>query len=239
MYFTRGDGPKVNTFLNAISIPGFFDAKLAFDSLSTILSGLPMSLFLLVVCFVLANLLGIVIMLMRVSPLRLLSWPARFYISFLRGIPMLVILFITYFGLNMAALPAAIFSFTIVPAAFIAEYYRSAFLGVDEGQFEAARSLGLPYRTMIISVILPQAFRIALPSLGNVILDLFKGTSLAAMITVSEMFMKAKVVAGAAQDYMSIYIVVAVIYWLVCCLLSFVQGRLEKRLATWSREQAG
>ncbi len=109
---------------------------------------------------------------------------------------MLVILFITYFGFNMAALPAAILSFTIAPAAFIAEYYRSAFLGVDEGQFEAARSLGLPYHNIILNVILPQAFRIALPSLGNVMLDLFKGTSLAAMITVSEIFMEAKVVAG-------------------------------------------
>ncbi|GIC74429.1 hypothetical protein LFLT20_14330 [Limosilactobacillus fermentum] len=152
---------------------------------------------------------------------------------------MLVILFITYFGFNMAALPAAILSFTIAPAAFIAEYYRSAFLGVDEGQFEAARSLGLPYHNIILNVILPQAFRIALPSLGNVMLDLFKGTSLAAMITVSEMFMEAKVVAGAAQDYMSIYIVVAVIYWLVCCLLSFGQSFLEGHLATWSKEKAG
>ena len=112
----------MNTLLNNISIPGFFDAKLAFDSLPTILSGLPMSLFLLVVCFALANVLGILIMLMRTSSHRFLSWPARFYISFLRGIPMLVILFITYFGFNMAALPAAILSFTIAPAAFIAEY---------------------------------------------------------------------------------------------------------------------
>ena len=229
----------MNTLLNNISIPGFFDAKLAFDSLPTILSGLPMSLFLLVVCFALANVLGILIMLMRISSHRFLSWPARFYISFLRGIPMLVVLFIAYFGFNMAALPAAILSFTIAPAAFIAEYYHSAFLGVDEGQFEAARSLGLPYYNIILNVILPQAFRIALPSLGNVMLDLFKGTSLAAMITVSEMFMEAKVVAGAAQDYMSIYIVVAVIYWLICCLLSFGQSFLERHLATWSKEKAG
>ncbi len=79
-------------------------------------------------------------------------------------------------------------------------------------------------------VILPQAFRIVLPSLGNVLLDMFKGTSLAAMITVSEMFMKAKIVAGgASQDYMTIYIVIAVIYWLVCCVLSLLEQWTEHR----------
>lgn len=218
--------------IKLLTIPNFFDARLAFDAVPTILSGLPMSLFLLVVCFLLANLLGILVMLMRVSHHRWLSWPARFYISFLRGIPMLVILFITYFGLNMPALAAAIVSFTIAPAAFIAEYYRSALLGVDPGQYEAARSLGLPYRIVMVKVILPQAFRIVLPSLGNVMLDMFKGTSLAAMITVTEMFMRAKVVAGAAQDYMSIYIVAAVIYWLVCSLLSLGQDQLERWAAT-------
>lgn len=82
---------------------------------------------------------------------------------------------------------------------------------------------------MMIYIILPQAFRIVLPSLGNVMLDMFKGTSLAAMITVSEMFMKAKIVAGASQDYMTIYIEIAIIYWLVCCVLGWIER--------WSEEE--
>ncbi len=216
--------------LNFLTIPGYFDARLAVGSVPAILSGLPMSLFLLVVCFTLANLLGFVVMLLRLSPLKLLQWPARFYISFFRGVPMLVVLFLTYFGLNLDALTAAIVSLTIVPAAFIAEYYRSAFLAIDRGQEEAGLALGFSYLGVVWHILLPQAFRIAIPSLGNVLLDLFKGTSLVAMITVSEMFMQAKIVAGANQDYMTIYIVIAVIYWLVCTLMSFGQDLLERHL---------
>lgn len=218
------DGLVVGTLI------GLIDVHLAISAIPTILSGLPMSLFLLVTCFILANILGFILVLVRQSRWAILRWLARFYISFFRGVPMLVILFITYFGFNMDAIPAAILSFTIAPAAFISEYYRSAFLGVDIGQYEAARSLGMNRYVVLRYVILPQALRIVLPSLGNVMVDMFKGTSLAAMITVSEMFMDAKIVAGANQDYMSIYITLAVIYWLLCCVLSWGQSWLEKRL---------
>lgn len=211
-----------------LSIPGFFDAPLAFQSLPTILSGLPLSLLLLLICFTTANIVGILVMFCRISKSKALSWVARFYISFFRGVPMLVVLFLTYFGFNLDAMPAAILSFTLVPSAFLAEYYRSALKGVGNSQYDSARALGMPYTTMMRYVIMPQAFRIVLPSLGNVMLDMFKGTSLAAMITVSEMFMKAKIVAGASQDYMTIYIEIAVIYWLVCCVLGWIEHRSER-----------
>lgn len=214
-------------WIKYLSIPNFFDAPLAFQSLPTILSGLPLSLLLLVISFLTANIVGILIMMMRVSKRRIIREIARFYISFFRGVPMLVVLFLTYFGLNMGAISAAILSFTLVPSAFLAEYYRSALKGVDKTQYESARALGMSYRVMMIYVILPQAFRIVLPSLGNVLLDMLKGTSLAAMITVSEMFMKAKIVAGASQDYMTIYIEIAIIYWLVCCGLGWIEHHAE------------
>ncbi|HJA24415.1 MAG TPA: ABC transporter permease subunit, partial [Candidatus Limosilactobacillus intestinavium] len=79
--------------------------------------------------------------------------------------------------------------------------------------------------------IFPQVFRISIPALGNILLDLFKGTSLAAMITVSEMFMNAQIIAGADQDYMTIYITIAILYWFFCWLMTIVQTMLEKRLA--------
>lgn len=221
---------------NFFNIPGFFNASLAWHSLPTILSGLPLSIILLAICFVTSNISGILIMLMRISKHKVLRGIARFYISFFRGVPMLVVLFLTYFGLNMAALPAAILSFTVVPSAFLAEYYRSALKGVSQTQYDSASALGMSYFIMMRYVILPQAFRIVLPSLGNVLLDMFKGTSLAAMITVSEMFMKAKVVAGVNQDYMTIYIEIALIYWLVCCLLSWGEGWFENRLQFYVNE---
>lgn len=218
------------------NIPGFFDAPLAWQSLPTILSGLPLSIILLAICFVTSNVVGILIMLMRISKYHFLSGIARFYISFFRGVPMLVVLFLTYFGLNMAALPAAVLSFTVVPSAFLAEYYRSALKGVSQIQYDSAKALGMSYRIMMTYIILPQAFRIVLPSLGNVLLDMFKSTSLAAMITVSEMFMKAKVVAGVNQDYMTIYIEIAIIYWIVCCVLSWGEQRVENHLQLYVNE---
>ncbi|KRL05452.1 amino acid ABC transporter permease [Liquorilactobacillus oeni] len=207
-----------------------FDPTLAIHSLPTILSGLPLSLILLAVCFITSNIVGVFIVLLRINEHSLLRLFARFYISFFRGVPILVILFLTYFGANMDAIPAAILSMTLVSSAFIAEYYRSALIGINKTQYDAARALGLSNIKTMQYVILPQAFRIVLPSLGNVLLDMFKGTSLAAMITVSEMFMKAKIVAGASQDYMTIYIVIAFIYWLVCCGLSALEQLTEQRL---------
>ncbi|MCP9328928.1 amino acid ABC transporter permease [Liquorilactobacillus satsumensis] len=206
-----------------------FNPTLALHSLPTILSGLPLSLTLLVACFITSNVVGILIMLLRINPHRALSLLARFYISFFRGVPTLVVLFLTYFGANLDAISATILSITLVSSAFIAEYYRSALLGINQTQYDAARALGFSSLQTMQYVILPQAFRIVLPSLGNVLLDMFKGTSLAAMITVSEMFMKAKIVAGASQDYMTIYIVIAVIYWLVCCVLSLLEQWTEHR----------
>lgn len=219
------------SFLAHFSIPNFFDAPLAASSIPKIMMGFPMSLALTAISFVLALILGLFLTLAQLSHFKLLHYPARAFISFMRGVPMLVILFIIYFGFGADALPAAIISFTVSCSAFVSEVFRSSFLAVDHGQWEAAYSLGLPYSKVVRRIIFPQAFRIGIPALGNILLDLFKGTSLAAMITVSEMFMQAKIVAGANQDYMTIYIMIAIIYWFFCWLLTIGQTSLEKHLA--------
>lgn len=216
--------------LQYFSIPGFFNAPLAWSSIPQILSGLPMSVYLTAVSFVLATILGLLLTLAQLSHFKILHGIARAYISFMRGVPMLVVLFIVYFGFGANALPAAVISFTIGAAAFVSEVFRSAFMGIDHGQYEAAYSLGMSYSKVIRYIILPQAFRIGLPALGNILLDMFKGTSLAAMITVSEMFMQAKIVAGANQDYMTIYITIAILYWLCCVVLTTGQNWLERHL---------
>ncbi|MFC6261163.1 amino acid ABC transporter permease [Levilactobacillus fujinensis] len=216
--------------LKYISIPGFFNARLAWSSIPQILSGLPMTIYLTAMAFVLATILGMLLTLAQLSHIKLLHWLARAYISFMRGVPMLVVLFIVYFGFGLDAMPAAILSFTIGAAAFISEVFRSAFMGIDPGQYEAAYSIGLPYRKVMRFIIIPQAFRISIPALGNILLDMFKGTSLAAMITVTEMFMQAKIVAGANQDYMTIYITIAILYWLCCVIITAGQNQLERWL---------
>lgn len=219
------------SIIQYLSIPNFFNAPLAISSIPRILIGFPMSLLLTIVSFFLANVFGLFLTLAQLSKRRYFKYPARVYISFMRGVPMLVVLFIIYFGFGAEALPAAIISFTVICSAFVSEVYRSSFSAVDKGQWEAGFSCGMSYAQTVKYIIFPQAFRISIPALGNILLDLFKGTSLAAMITVTEMFMQAKVIAGANQDYMTIYITMAIIYWFFCYLMTVMQTLVERKLA--------
>lgn len=148
----------------------------------------------------------------------------------------MVLLFFIYFGLpfmgiELDAIAATIIAFTSMSSAYISEIIRSSLGAVDKGQWEAARSLGLKTSIIYRKVIIPQAVRIALPPLSNVLLDMVKSTALTAMITVPEMFNKAKIIGGAKSDYMTVYIVVALMYWVICTLYAIGQEKMEKRLS--------
>ncbi|MCY7727006.1 amino acid ABC transporter permease, partial [Bacillus safensis] len=136
-------------------------------------------------------------------------------------------------GIEFTAVTAAIIGFSFNSAAYIAEINRAALSSVPNGQVEAAKSLGLSYWQTMRGVILPQSVRIALPPLTNVMLDLIKASSLAAMITVPELFQQAKIVGGREFDYMTMYILVALIYWGICSVVSLLQDFLEKRYAKY------
>lgn len=210
-----------------------FDVDLAVRSFPYLLGGLPNTLWISFVSMIFGLLLGLVLALGKLSPSRMLRFPSTFYISFMRGVPILIILFILYsgfpfIGIEFAALTAAIIGFSLNSAAYIAEIVRAAIRAVDPGQVEAARSLGMNKWLTLKGVILPQATRIALPPLSNVFLDLIKASSLAAMITVPEIFNKAKIVGGREFDYMTVYLVVALIYWGICTFMSFFQDWLER-----------
>lgn len=215
-----------------------FNGRLALESFPYVLQGIGYTLLISMVSMFIGLLLGFFLALGRMSKKPLLRWPARSYISFMRGVPILVLLFILYFGFPMigiefTAITAAIIGFSINSAAYMAEINRSAIASVDKGQWEAAASLGHSYWQTMRRIILPQAARIAMPPLSNVLLDLIKGSSLAAMITVPELFQKAKIVGGREFDYMTMYILVALIYWGICTVISFVQNRLEKRFENY------
>lgn len=223
-------------FLKLISIPNFFNATFAWHALPYILQGLPITIALTVLSFGLGTILGIFLTLGQLSKHAWLHWLTRTYISFMRGVPSLVFLFLIYFGLPYAgikipAFPASVLAFSLSSAAYISEIFRTAFLGVDGGQWAASYSLGLSYRLTVQHVILPQAMRIAIPALGNVVLDMFKGTSLAAMVTVSEMFMRAQIQGGRQFDYMTVYLLVALIYWACCSIITAGQTQLERKVA--------
>ncbi|HEQ9889120.1 TPA: amino acid ABC transporter permease [Streptococcus pyogenes] len=206
------------------------------DSLGFVLSGLPYTLGISLLSFFTGLFLGLGLALLGRSRQTLIHYLVRAYISIMRGVPMIVVLFVLYFGLpyyglELPALLCAYLGFSMVSAAYISEVFRSSIEAIDKGQWEAAKALGLPYALMVKKIILPQAFRIAVPPLGNVIIDMVKSSSLAAMITVPDIFQNAKIIGGREWDYMSMYILVAFIYWLIAFLLERYQEFLENKLA--------
>ena len=217
-----------------------FNPSLAMESLPYVLEGLGNTLFISFVSMAFGLLLGLFLALGRSSSNWLLRLPSSLYISFMRGVPILVILFILYFGfpvigIEFTALQAAVIGFSLNSAAYIAEINRAGLNAVDRGQWEASTSLGLSYWQTLKGIILPQAVRIALPPLSNVMLDLIKASSLAAMITVPEIFQHAKIVGGRELDYMTMYILIALIYWAICSVVSVLQRYLEKRAEVFMR----
>ena len=221
-----------------------FDINIAINNFWFILSGLGYTLGVALTSFVFGTILGFVLVLMRRSRFRLLRWIATFHVSFMRGTPTLVFLFLLYFGflfllyfglpflkITLPALVCALLCFSIASSAYISEVLRSAMDAVDNGQWEAAMSLGMSYRQTLQKVIVPQAFRIAIPPLSNVLLDMIKGSSLVAMISLPDIFQNAKIVGGREQNYMTVYILVAIIYWIICLLFEQGQRYLEKKMA--------
>ena len=205
------------------------DFSLMIDSIPFLLSGLGYTIGISFAAFFLGNLLGIMMTVLNYLPIPPVQWFVRFYLSFLRGTPALVLLFLLYFGLpyQLNAVLAAVICFSLTSSAFIGEIYRGSIAGVNAGQWDAAYALGNRFFPTMRYIILPQALRISVPALSNVGMDLGKGTSLAAMITVPDIFQKAKIIGGRTFDYLSMYILVALIYWLLCIGIGHLQRRLE------------
>ena len=206
------------------------------ESLGPLLSGtvrgtIPLTL----ISFVLGLLLALVIALMRLSPVRLISAPARFYVSVIRGTPLLLQLFIIYYGLpSMGAtidpFPSALLAFTLNVGGYASEVVRAAILAVPRGQTEAALTVGMNYPTTLRRIVLPQAARVAVPPLSNTLISLVKDTSLASTIQVTELLRKAQELAAPTYEFFTLYALAAAYYWVICLALSFSQARLETRL---------
>lgn len=224
--------------MNDIDWGLLFDPELALRSLPYVLEGIWYTLLISLVSMGIGLIIGFFLALARTSKLKILQWPARLYISFMRGVPILVILFLLYFalpviGIEFTAVQAALIGFSINSAAYIAEVFRSSLSSVDKGQWEASTALGMKYWQIMKRIILPQSVRIAVPPLSNVYLDLIKASSLAAMITVPEIFQKARIVGAREYDLLTMLILVALIYWAICSVMTILQNYLEKRFAQY------
>lgn len=185
--------------------------------------------------FAIGLVLALVVALMRLSSNWLVSWIARAYISVIRGTPLLVQLFVIFYGLPSLGLlidpwPSAVVAFSLNVGGYAAEVIRAAILSVPKGQWEAGYTIGMSHRQSLIRLILPQAARVSVPPLSNTFISLVKDTSLASLILVTELFREAQKVAAFSQEFMLLYIQAALVYWVFCLVLSTAQGLLETRL---------
>jgi L-cystine transport system permease protein len=177
---------------------------------------------------------------MGISTNRVLPKIARVYISLMRGTPLLVQIFVIYYGLPSVGIsldptPAGVIALSANVAAYLSESMRGAILGIDRGQWLAAYSLGLSRRQTLRYVIAPQALRIAVPSLSNSLISLVKDTSLVSVITVTELLRSAQEMIASTYQPLPLYLAAAAVYWVLCQLLEWLQHWFEKRLALPSR----
>lgn len=175
--------------------------------------------------------LAVAIALIRVFRVPGLNGLAQIFISFFRGTPLLVQLFLLYYGLpqvipslvGMDAFTAAVIGISLHFSAYMAESIRAAILGVDRSQMEASLAIGMTTRQAMQRIILPQAVRIALPSLMNYFIDMIKATSLAFTLGVTEIMAQAQMEASSSFKFFEAYLAVALIYWAIVVALTRVQ----------------
>jgi L-cystine transport system permease protein len=186
--------------------------------------------------FAIGSALGLFLALARLSALRPLRAFSIAYISVFRGTPLLVQILLIYFGLPQIGIviepiPSAILALSLNAASYLSENFRSGILAVEKGQREAAGALGMTAAQALRRVILPQAVRIAIPPVGNRLVALMKDTSLASVVTVVELTRIAERVGSATFRYMEMFLIVAVVYWMINNVLAAGQAVLERRLA--------
>ncbi len=187
------------------------------------------------ITFVLGLILAVLTALARISKIRILQIIARIYVSAIRGTPLLVQLFIIFYGLPTIGLtidpfPSAVIGFSLNIGAYASEVIRAAILSIPKGQWEAGYSIGMSYTQAMRRIILPQASRVSVPPLSNTFISLIKDTSLASLILVTEMFRRAQEIAATNYEFLLLYSEAAILYWIICFILSIGQGRLEARL---------
>lgn len=209
---------------------------LMIESFGTILiPGLTMTLPLTAISFAIGLMIAVVTALVQFANIQGLKQLARFYVWVIRGTPLLVQLFVVFYGLpNVGILidpfPAAVLVFSINQGAYCSETIRAALESVPDGQMEAGQCVGMSYLQIIRRIILPQAMRTAFPPLSNSLIGLVKDTSLAANITVVEMFMATQRIVARTFESLALYIEVGIIYLLFCTVLTKLQRIGEKKL---------
>lgn len=207
-----------------------------------LIPGIKVTIPLTLASFAFSFVLGMLLAVVQAANIKGIKQFARFYIWVFRGTPLLVQLFIIFFGIPrlgiiLDAFPAAVIAFGMNLGAYNAEVFRSAIQAIPQGQTEAAQMIGLNYPQTMLRVVLPQAFPIAFPSLFNNLISLLKDTSLASSITVVELFTTAQQIAARTYEPFALYCEAAVIYLIFSTVLTWLQTWLEKKLVWKTREK--
>ena len=221
-----------------------FDIKMVFTQIPDLLTYLPVTLELAVVAMIVSLILGLILALIKMKKIPVLKQIANLYISVIRGTPVLVQLYVTYFGIPMilkainlkygtnynangvAPIIYAFIALAVNESAYNAEVIRASLESVPKGQIEAANALGMTYFQALRRVIFPEAIVVALPSLGNSFIGLIKGTSLAFV----EMTAAGKIIAGRTYRYFEVYVSLAIIYWIITIIVEQGIKLIEKKI---------
>ncbi len=214
--------------------------SLLVDSLPVLAQGAVLTVKFAVLSMVFGLVLAVVLALMGIARNRVLNAIARVYVSLMRGTPLLVQIFVIYYGLpslgiSLDPTPAGVIALSANVAAYMSESMRGAILGIERGQWLAAYSLGLSWGQTLRYVIGPQALRIAVPSLSNSLISLIKDTSLVSVITVTELLRSAQEIIASTYQPLPLYLAAAAVYWVLCQVLEWVQRWWERRLALPTR----
>lgn len=214
------------------------------DSFPKILiPGLTRTIPLTVISFSLAMVIAVAVALVQFADIKGLKQVCRFYIWVIRGTPLLVQLFVVFFGLPRVGVviepfTAAILVFSVNEGAYAAEIIRAALESVPAGQLEAGYCVGMSYLQVIRRIVLPQALRTAFPSLANSLIAMLKDTSLVSVVTVTEMMMVTKQINAIYYEPLALYLETAVIYLMFCTVLTKLQSWGEKKLSAYEGKEA-
>ncbi|MDR0759791.1 MAG: amino acid ABC transporter permease [Treponema sp.] len=225
-----------------------FNAALVFTQIPKVLQALPVTLWLTILSLICGLAVGLGVAVVRISRIPVLLELCKLYVSITRGTPVIVQLYLTYFGIplilryvnyyngtnfNINSVPPIVFALialSLNQGAYSSETIRAAILSVDKGQIEAAHSLGMTAAQLLRRIVIPQAFIVALPSLGNSLIALLKETSLAFVCSVVDITARGKILAGNSYRFFESYCSVAIIYWVLTLMVEQAVRYAEKRL---------
>ncbi|WP_429819036.1 amino acid ABC transporter permease [Ensifer sp. B1-9] len=210
--------------------------ELSVNDLWMLFEGLKWTVMLSLIAFVGGGIVGVLVALMRTSAYAIPRWFAYLYIEVFQGTPLLMQLFVFYYGvalvgLDVSAWIAAAIGLTAHTSAFLGEIWRGGIEAVPGGQTEAARALGLGYRHRMIDVVLPQAFKISLPATIGFLVGLVKGTSLVAIIGFTELTRAGQIISNNTFQPLVVFGIVGAVYFAICWPLSLLSGRLERKMS--------